>query len=116
MVFVDLYSRKVLGWAIGRRLHASLVTLAFARAVIRRMPGAGLIVQTDQGRQYASDAFRCALKAANARQSMGSRGDCYDNAVAESFFHSFKIESVCGSDIETRRQMEVEVFGHIERF
>lgn len=115
-VFIDLYSRKVVGWAIGTRLHASLVTLAFARAVARRRLGAGLIVHTDQGRQYASNAFRRALADANAQQSMGSRGDCYDNAVAESFFHSFKIEAVYGSDIETRREMEVEVFEYIERF
>lgn len=115
-VFIDLYSRKVVGWATGTRLQASLVTLAFARAVARRRPAPGVIVHTDQGSQYASSAFRRALADAQARQSMGSRGDCYDNAVAESFFHSFKIEAVYGSDIETRREMEVEVFEYIERF
>lgn len=115
-VFIDLYSRMVVGWALGTRLQASLVTLALGRAVARRRPGAGLIVHTDQGSQYASDAFRYALRQASARQSMGSRGDCYDNAVAESFFHSFKIEAIYGSDIETRREMEYEVFEYIERF
>lgn len=115
-VFIDLYSRMVVGWAIGTRLKASLVTLAFARAVARRRPLAGLIVHTDQGTQYASAPFRHALNNAQARQSMGSRGDCYDNAVAESFFHSFKVEAIYGSDIETRREMEYEVFDYIERF
>jgi transposase InsO family protein len=115
-VFIDLYSRMVVGWSIGTRLHASLVTLALARAVARRRPEPGFIVHTDQGSQYASEAFKQALQDANARQSMGSRGDCYDNAVAESFFHSFKVEAVYGSDIETRREMEVEVFNYIEHF
>jgi transposase InsO family protein len=115
-VFIDLYSRMVVGWAIGTRMQASLVTLAFARAVTRRRPEAGLIVHTDQGSQYASDAFRQVIADANARQSMGSRGDCYDNAVAESFFHSFKVEAIYGSDIETRWEMEYEVFYYIERF
>lgn len=115
-VFLDLYSRMVVGWALGTRLKASLVTSALARAVARRKPVPGLIVHTDQGSQYASDAFRSALRQIRARQSMGSRGDCYDNAVAESFFHSFKIEAIYGSDIETKREMEYEVFDYIERF
>ena len=115
-VFIDLHSRMVVGWSIGTRLHASLVTLAFARAVARRRPEPGLIVHTDQGSQYASDAFRRALASAHARQSMGSRGDCYDNAVAESFLHSFKVEAIHGLDIETRWEMKVQVFEYIERF
>ena len=115
-VFIDLYSRMVVGWAIGTRLQASLATLALNRAIARRRPMPGLIVHTDQGSQYASKAFRKALQAVGAVQSMGSRGDCYDNAVAESFFHSLKIEAIYGADIETRREMEVEVFSYIERF
>ena len=115
-VFIDLYSRKVVGWAIGSRLQASLVTLAFDRAIARRRPAPGLIVHTDQGSQYASAAFRRTLRQAQAIQSMGSRGDCYDNAVAESFFHSLKVEVIFGSDIETKREMEYEVFDYIERF
>jgi transposase InsO family protein len=115
-VFIDLYSRMVVGWAIGTRLHASLATLAFARAVARRRPAPELIVHTDQGVQYTSAEFRNAILDAHARQSMGSRGDCYDNAVAESFFHSFKVEAIYGSDIETRREMEYEVFDYIEHF
>lgn len=115
-VFIDLYSRMVVGWATATRMHSSLVTLAFARAVARRKPEAGLIVHTDQGSQYASEAFGNALTYNGARQSMGSKGDCYDNAVAESFFHSFKVEAIHGSDIETRREMEYEVFDYIELF
>lgn len=115
-VFIDLYSRMVVGWATGVRIAASLVTTALARAVARRRPKAGLIVHTDQGVQYASDAYRRALAQLQARQSMGTKGDCWDNAAAESFFHSFKVEAIYGSDIETRRKMEYEVFEYIERF
>ncbi len=115
-VFLDLCSRRVVGWATGIRITASLVTLALARAVARRKPKEGFIVHTDQGSQYASEVFRRALREAGARQSMGTRGDCYDNAVAESFFHSLKVEAIYGVDIETRREMDVEVFEYIERF
>ena len=115
-VFIDLYSRMVVGWATGTRITASLVTAALARAVARRHPAAGLIVHTDQGVQYASDVYRRALAVLQARQSMGTKGDCWDNAAAESFFHSFKVEAIYGSDIETRREMEYEVFEYIERF
>ena len=115
-VFIDLYSRMVVGWAIGTRITASLVTTALARAVARRRPKPGLIIHTDQGVQYASAAYRRELVKLQVRQSMGSRGDCWDNAAAESFFHSFKIEAIYGADIETRREMEYEVFDYIERF
>lgn len=115
-VFIDLYSRMVVGWALGTRLTASLVTLALARAALRRRPKAGLIVHTDQGAQYTSAEYRRALTQLLARQSMGSRGDCYDNAVAESFFHSFKVEAIYGSDIETRLEMQYKVFEYIGRF
>lgn len=115
-VFIDMYSRIVVGWATGTRLAATLVTTALARAVARRRPKPGIIIHTDQGVQYASDAYRRALAKLQVRKSMGSRGDCWDNAAAESFFHSFKIEAVYDVDIETRREMEYEVFDYIERF
>ena len=72
-VFIDLHSRMVVGWATGTPLTASLVTLALARAVARRRPADGLIVHTDQGTQYASTAFRQALKAARAKEHGQSR-------------------------------------------
>lgn len=97
-------------------LYAALVTTELARAVARRRLKPGLIVYTDQGVQYAFDPYRRALRLLQTRQNMGTKGDCWDNAVAESFFHSFTIEAVYGSDIETRRGMEYEVFEYIERF
>jgi len=115
-VLIDLYSRKIVGWATSKRINAALVSMAFVRAVARRKPQPGLIVHTDQGSHYASNAFRGDLQKVGARQSMGSRGDCYDNAVAESFFHSFKVEAIYGCDIVTRREMDYEVFDYIEYF
>jgi transposase InsO family protein len=115
-VWIDLYSRMVVGWRLGTRLDATLVTLAFRNACIRRRPAPGLIVHTDRGIQYASDAFVRAVREVQALQSMSRKGCWWDNAVAESFFHSFKLEAIYGADIETRREMEYEVFDYIERF
>lgn len=115
-VFIDLYSRMVVGWKLGTRLTADLVTGAFERARLRRRPAPGLIVHTDQGSQYVADSFTAALRDVEARPSMSRRGNCWDNAVAESFFHSLKVEAIHGSDIETRREMEQEVFDYVERF
>lgn len=115
-VFIDLYSRLVVGWALGTRLDASLVTTALCRACVRRRPAPGLIVHTDQGVQYTSDAFSRALNRVHAIASMSRRGCCWDNAVAESFFHSLKVEAVYGLRFESRREMEYEVFDYIERF
>ena len=115
-VFIDLFSRRVVGWAVSTRITAHLVTLALARAIARRRPGAGLIVHTDRGAQYGAESYRRALAAIQALQSMGSTGDCYDNAACESFFHSFKVEAVHGEDLVTRREMEYEVFDYIEHF
>jgi transposase InsO family protein len=115
-VFIDLFSRTVVGWSLGTQLETSLVTQAFANAVARRRPGSGIVVHTDQGVQYTSAAFLEALGAIGACQSMSRRGNCWDNAPAESFFHSLKVEAIYGEDIETRREMEYEVFEYIERF
>lgn len=115
-VWIDLYSRMVVGWRLGTRLNATLVTLAFRNACLRRRPPPGLILHTDRGIQYASNAFEHAVQQAQAIQSMSRKGCCCDNAVAESFFHSLKLEAIYGTDIETRREMEYEVFDYIERF
>jgi putative transposase len=115
-VVIDLFSRKVVGWATSKRIRSSLVILAFERAVARRKPEPGLIMHSDQGSQYASKEYRRVLRDAQVLQSMGTRGDCFDNAVAESFFHSFKIEAIYGADIQTYREMEHVLFDYIERF
>lgn len=115
-VWIDLYSRLVVGWALGKRLDAALVCSAFERACARRRPQPGFLVHSDRGTQYASAQFRRLLKQQQARQSMSLKGDCWGNAVAESFFHSFKVEAIFGERFSTRREMELEVFDYIERF
>ena len=115
-VFIDLYSRMVVGWALGTRLSAELALTAWQRACLRRRPGAGLLVHTDRGVQYTADGFSKALEGICAKLSMSRKGNCWDNAVAESFFHSFKVEAIDGFTFETRKSMEYEVFDYIERF
>lgn len=115
-VFLDLYSRTVVGWALSRRLTTDAVVLSLQKAIARRRPQPGLIVHTDRGVQYTAKALTRELNAIDAKQSMSRRGDCWDNAVAESFFHSLKVEAIYGETFETRRKMEYEVFDYIERF
>ena len=114
-VFIDLYSRMVVGWSLSNRLTTDLVTKAFERACVRRRPAAGLIVHTDRGSQYVSHAFAKACERVGARQSMGRVGNCWDNAVAESFFHTLKQEAIHGNHFPTRRSIEYRIFDYIER-
>jgi transposase InsO family protein len=115
-VFIDLFSRRVVGWALGLRLTQSLVALAFTRAIARRRPGAELLVHTDQGSQYVATEFRRQLEANRITLSMSRKGNCWDNAVVESFFHSFKVEAIHGERFRTRWELEREVFDYIERY
>ena len=93
VVVIDLYSRKVVGWSMGRRLNSTLVWDALQMALWRRRPPKGpLIHPSDRGVQYASRAFRQLLKAHGIEGSMSRKGDCWDNAVVESFFGSLKSE------------------------
>jgi putative transposase len=93
-VVIDLYSRKVVGWSMGSRMKAQRVCDALMMAIWLRQPKAGLAVHSDRGTQYASKAYRLLLKAHGAIGSMSRKGDCWDNAVAESFFGSLKQERI----------------------
>ena len=115
-VFIDLYSRMVVGWALSKRLTANLVQLAFERALARRRPGVGLLVHTDRGSQYVAQDFLEQLRCHKAKLSMSRKGNCWDNAVAESFFHSLKVELIHGEQFRTRWQLEREIFDYIERY
>jgi len=111
-VFIDLFSRLVVGWDLSDSLHHGFVLNAFSRAFWRRKPGARLMVHSDRGVQYACDAFRNALKECRCIQSMSRKGDCWDNAVAESFFHLLKSE--LGEDFVCREHAYRELFEYIE--
>ena len=93
-VIIDLYSRKVVGWALDRQLKTSLVLEALRMAYWRQKPAPGLIYHSDRGSQYATGDYQRQLEIFHMIPSMSRKGDCYDNAVAESFFHTLKTEEV----------------------
>lgn len=115
-VVIDLFSRAVVGWSMGSRMTADLVNDAMLMAIWKRKPDKGLIFHSDRGSQYASDDYRKTLKSYGVNASMSRKGDCWDNAVAESFFHTLKIELVHHCDFETREEARAEIFEYIEVF
>lgn len=115
-VILDLYSRKVIGWSMSERMTADLVCGALAMALWRRGRPKGVIVHSDRGSQYCSDAYRKLIKTHKLRQSMSAKGNCYDNACAESFFHSLKVEAVHGERFAIRESMRQTVFEYIETY
>jgi putative transposase len=112
----DAYSRRIVGWSMADHMRSELVVDALEMAVARRRPAPGLIHHSDQGSQYVSLAFGQAARDAGIARSMGSKGDCYDNAVAESFFATLKKELVHRRSWPTRRELTSEVFEYIEAF
>lgn len=113
---IDLFSRKVVGYAQADHMRAELCVEALESAARQRGPGDGLILHSDRGVQFASAEFRAACRQRGIVQSMSNRGDCYDNAVAESFFGTLKTEHLHGLHLATRRQARLEVFSFIEGF
>ena len=106
---LDLFSRRPVGWAVSNRIDRHLVIAAFNKAIKNRAPGAGLIFHSDRGCQYASGDFRRAVLAAGGLQSMSRPGCPYDNACAEAFFKSIKIECLDNQHFSTRSQAEAEI-------
>ena len=115
-VIIDLYSRKVVGWSMGSRMKAQLVCDALRMAVWQRKPNTGLIVHSDRGSQYASKDYRLLLKAHGFVGSMSRKGNCWDNAVAESFFGSLKRERVHWRNYQTRLEGQQDVLNYISMF
>jgi transposase InsO family protein len=115
-VVIDLFSRAVVGWSMGSRMTAGLVNSALLMALWKRKPAKGLISHSDRGSQYASDSHRALLNDHGIRASMSKKGDCWDNAVAESFFHTLKVELVHHCDYETRDDAKASIFEYIEVF
>lgn len=112
----DLFSRKIVGWSMADHMRTELVTDALEMALDRRAPDPGLIHHSDQGGQYVSLAFGQKSRMAGVAQSMGSKGDCFDNAVAESFFATLKKELVHRRAWPTKAELRGEVFEYIEVF
>jgi len=115
-VLLDLCSRRVVGWSIDRAIDRSLTLRALAMAMDRRKPDASLLHHTDRGSQYAATDYQLELEAAGFRCSMSRKGNCYDNAVAESFFASLKKERVHHRRWRTREDARSDLFEYIEGF
>ena len=113
---IDLYSRKIVGWSMDDTMKVSLVNDALNMALRHRNPKQGLIWHTDRGSQYASYSHKDLLKENNITQSMSRKGNCWDNAVAESFFKSLKNELVYQTVFYTKKQAKQEIFKYIELF
>ena len=115
-VLIDLYSRKVVGWAVEDHMRTELVEAAFNQAVALRRPAPGLIHHTDRGAQYASDRYLELLDKAGVVQSMSRKANCWDNAVAESFFGTLEQELIQGRSFTSLRLARAEIGNYIHRF
>jgi transposase InsO family protein len=115
-VILDVYSRRVVGWSMQERLADELVTTAFGAALMQRKPQAGLIVHSDRGFQYSGQRFRAVLSQHECIQSMNATGNCFDNAVTETFFHTLKVELVHRIRFQTRNDARKHIFEYIESF
>jgi putative transposase len=113
-VVLELYSRRVIGWAIAERMTATLVCAALVLALWHRKMPTGVIVHSDRGSQYCSAAYQKRFHKHQLVCSMSKKGDCYDNAAMESWNHSFKVEAVHGERFKTRAEAKFQVFDYIE--
>ena len=113
---MDLYSRKIVGWAMCDHLRADLPLAALRMAISAQRPGAGLIHHSDRGVQYASADYRKVIQSAGFQASMSRKADCYDNAPMESFFHTLKTELVHHRHYATRAEATRDIFAYIEGF
>lgn len=115
-VVIDLFSRRVVGWAIADRLHRDLALSALRCALAIRCPAAGLIHHSDRGSQYCSIEYQALLKAHKAQLSMSGKGNCFDNAMVETFFKTLKSELVWRTVFETRDEATAMIGRYIDRF
>jgi len=115
-VVLDLCSRAVVGWSMADHMRAELVNQALVMALVQRQPTAGLIMHTDRGSQYGADSSQQLLTQHAIQPSMSRKGNGWDNAVAESFFHTLKTEWIYLEDFDTHEQAQMAVFEYIEVF
>lgn len=115
-VVIDLFSRRVVGWSVGDRLHRDLALAALGRALAIRRPKAGLIHHSDRGSQYCSIDYQAELHLHGIRVSMSGKGNCYDNAMVETFFKTLKSELVWRTIFHTRDEAERAITRYIDGF
>ena len=115
-VVIDLFSRQVIGWSMKGHMRDTLVNDALLMALWQRKPKAGLIWHTDRGSQYASNSHRQILADHGVLQSMSRKGNCWDNSVAESFFHTLKTELTYHFNFKTKEEAKKAIFEYIEVF
>ena len=115
-VVIDLFSRKVVGWSMADHMRSELVNDALLMAIWTRKPNKGLVWHTDRGSQYASDSHRMLLREHQVIQSMSRKGNCWDNAVSESFFHTLKTELIHHTKFNTQEDAKLAIFEYIEVF
>lgn len=115
-IVIDLFSRLVVGWSMADNMKAKLANDALLMALWQRKPKRGLLWHTDRGSQYASNSHRALLKDHGIIQSMSRSGNCWDNAVAESFFHTLKVELIYQRKFKTREEAKQAIFEYIEVF
>ena len=116
VIYLDIYSRKIVGWALKDNMSESLILEGLNNAVMNRRPESGLIIHSDRGSQYAGTDFRRTLGYYKFESSMSGAGNCYDNAVAEAFFHTLKTEWIYFKRYETREEAKRDIFEYIEVF
>jgi putative transposase len=115
-VILDVCSRRIVGWGMSHRIRDELVTAALKQALGRREVMAGLIFHSDQGSQFAGNACQKLLEDHHVKPSMSRKGDCYDNAITESFFGTLKVELVYKERFQTREEAKLKIFDYIEVF
>jgi len=113
---MDLFSRKIVGWSMAPTMHAKIVVDALQMAIDQRSPESGLIHHSDRGSQYAAQEFRDVLAKHSLRPSMSRKGNCYDNAAMESFFHTLKTELVNHENYRSHAEARRSLFDYIETF
>jgi transposase InsO family protein len=113
---LDLYSRKIVGWAMSERIDTLLILKALGMALLHRQPPKDLLVHSDRGVQYASADYRAALAQAGLVPSMSRKGNCYDNAYIESFWSTLKLEMIYRRAFSTRHEAAAAIFDYIEIF
>jgi len=115
-VVIDLFSRRIVGWAMNVRMTSQLVADAFQMAWQQSRPASGLLFHSDRGSQYTSQVFQELMQKHQVQVSMSGTGNCYDNAVVESFFGSLKMELTHHAAYQTRKEAETDIFFYIEGF